>query len=96
MLIAHIHIKIKCTKFSKNDARFSPQVTVSYTGKVSVNTELELDQYSEEMIATSYQELKAEAEEALALVEWGMLRSVQDLDRIFKENLNIIILKFNI
>ena len=44
-------------------------MTVSYTGKVSVNTELELDQYSEEMIATSYQELKAEAEEALALVE---------------------------
>ena len=71
-------------------------MTVSYTGKVSVNTELELDQYSEEMIATSYQELKAEAEEALALVEWGMLRSVQDLDRIFEEDFNIIILKFNI
>jgi hypothetical protein len=48
---------------------FPEQVTVSYTGKVSVKTGLELDDFTKEMISQSYQELKAEADQALALAE---------------------------
>ena len=40
---------------------------MDYTGKVSVRTGLELDDFAKEMIAESYRELKAEADQALQL-----------------------------
>merc|ERR1712176_1483622 len=46
---------------------FSFPVKVSYTGEISVETGLELDGFTKDMIAQSYQELKTEADEALEL-----------------------------
>ena len=42
-------------------------MTVDYIGNVSVRTGLELDDFSKDMIAESYKELKAEADQALQL-----------------------------